>query len=224
MDARAQSLLERMLGAYRNCHSYRDAALQTTVFVAGARPWQRKTKRLELRTSARRPDRLRFAFTEQAIGPRSEWQRALIAIDARSARAWTTSDGARSFANAGDALTSLAGASGATSVLAPALWGGLYKDALEFARHNLGEPRCAGEEVLEDRICERLSGRTASGHEVDLWIERESGRLARVRRTTRGAANGSRGDRANDAESTTDFYGAFDVDVDETELAFDPPA
>lgn len=220
MDARALSLLERMLGAYRSCRSYRDAALQTTVFVAGAQPWQRRTKRLELRTTARRPDRLRFAFAEQAIGPRSEWQRALIAIDARQARAWTTTEGARQFPNAADALTALAGASGTASVLVPALWGGLYADAHEFARRNLGEPTCAGEEEVDGRACERLTGRTASGQEVDVWIERHSGRLARVRRMTRGATRG----KPADAESTTEFYGAFDVDVDEAELVFDPPA
>ncbi|MBM3976532.1 MAG: DUF2092 domain-containing protein [Planctomycetes bacterium] len=185
MDPQARSCLSALLEAYRRCDSYRDRALQTTVFVAGSKPWQRRTKLLEISTAARRPHRLRFAFAELGVGPRTEWPRALLAIDAQAARAWTTHDGAQRFSSAHEALGALAGPSGTAAVLAPALWGGLYADVDDFARRNLGEPRHAGRELVEGRDCDHLCGTTASGHEVELWIERHSGLLARIVRRTR---------------------------------------
>jgi len=85
----AAEILAAVAARYAAARTYQDTGEQSTVFVHGPRPWQRRTTRKVFRSAMERPERFLFEYKEVAVGPESEWHTGAMWRDEEGVHAWS---------------------------------------------------------------------------------------------------------------------------------------
>ncbi len=179
----AEQLLARCAETYAKCAAYIDEGSQTTLFITGPYPWNRRTERKFFRTAFQRGGRFLFEYRAQAVGPESEWARAAIWQDTTGVWTWSTiQSGVQRVASLTDAVAALAGVSGGTSAFAPCL---LLPELARARRLPTTSLSLAEENMIEgSRPCRLVSGKDWQGNDERLWVGLESALVVRLEKGT----------------------------------------
>jgi hypothetical protein len=179
----AEQLLARCAETYSKCATYIDGGSQTTLFITGPHPWNRRTVRRFFRTAFQRSGRFLFEYRDQAVGPESEWARAAIWQDTTGVWTWSTIRSAvQKAASLESAVAALAGVSGGTSAFAPCL---LLPELAKAPRLPTTSLSLGDENTTEgSRPCCWVSGNDWQGKKERLWLDLESALVVRLEKGT----------------------------------------
>jgi hypothetical protein len=170
-DLTASDLLSQVAAQYASVLTYCDEGEETTVFIRGRMPWDRRTSKKLFRTAFARPDQFFFEYREMGSGPESEWQGGTIWTNSSGVHAWSTLN--FSFAEIRtieNAIGAFAGVSSGTSSLTARL---LLPET--GGRSPLPDPTTShviGEGSVEGKSCWKVQGMRFGLQSAITWIDR----------------------------------------------------
>jgi outer membrane lipoprotein-sorting protein len=215
VERSAREILDRMLAAYANARSYRDTAVIRTTW-SGSDGF---TTQQLFETAFVRDGGFRFDYVDQKerslmrMLRRRPDSRMVVWGDNANARSWwTVDDGKVEDGTLGLAIAGASGVSGGPSpsvpkMLLPNTLGGSRLDELEGAT-------VASVDSFRGHECYRLAGKWRNAAE-ELWIDRESSLLRRIRQVNI--------DDGETIEKITAYDPVINVDIPDEVFRFEPP-